>query len=199
MPEQTVGATGAENTGSESAAAKSASPGSGADDSGKGVEARIEKLTGELGRKNELLENLRKQVKDLEEKTKTEDDKRIEQIAQERFGPQIKRAEALEQHLTKERDQLMKLIPDEHKGLVLTGEHIPVEQQIEQARGVLGLLKKDLPQSFTSGGAPSKEQPKRDIPRAEYEAWSRTLYTDPKAYDAKRPEMLAAMSEGRVK
>jgi hypothetical protein len=200
VPETPDGTTGAEKAGAETAQPpKSASPESGANGSEKGLEARIHQLTGEIGRKDEKIGKLESRLKELEEKTKTDDDRRIEQLAKERFGPQLERAKTLEQHLATERDNLLTLIPDEHKGLVLTGDHIPVEQQIAQARSVLGLLKKDLPQSFTSGSNPPKEAAKRDVPRAEYEKWSRLLHTDTKKYNEQRDDMLAAIREGRVK
>jgi hypothetical protein len=200
VPNTTVGTTGAEKTGTESAAEKNATPDTGANGSAKnaGIDARFAELTGEIARKDALIEKMRTEKAALEEKHKTDEEKRIEQIATERFKPDLERKMALETYLSSERDALLKQIPDEHKGLVLTGDHIPVEQQITQARSVLSLIHgKTQIAPFSGGGNPPSEQ-KRTYSQAEYVKWSQASTKEPEYYMKHRDEMQAAIRDGRV-
>lgn len=199
MADVTGGDTGAVKAGTESAAAKSASPDPGANGSAKdtGLEARIAELTGEKKRKDEKISKLEADLAAAIDKAKTDDEKRIEQLASEKFGPQLKEAEALRGFLTAERDALIAQIPDEHKGLVLT-DGVPIQQQITQARSVLTLLKGNTPPpAFSGGGNPGGES-KRMYTKAEYDKWSGSIYVDRKYYDSHRDEMTQAVKDGRV-
>lgn len=200
MADVTVGTTGAEKTGTEAAAAKSVTPDQGANGSAKntGVEARFAELTGEIARKDALLEKVRAENAALVEKHKTDDEKRIEQIAAEKFKPEIERKQALEAYLASERDALLKQIPDENKPTALRGDILPVEQQIDLARQVLSLIQgKPTTTPFTGGGNPATDQ-KRTYSNAEYMKWSQSSTTDAAYYAKHRDEMVSAVREGRV-
>lgn len=199
MPDTTVGDSGAVKAASDTGAAKTGTPDSGANGSAKdtGIEARFAELTGEIGRKNDKLKKLEAELAEAREKAKTDDEKRIEQLAAEKFGPQIKEAEALRGFLASERDALIAQIPEEHRGLVLT-DGVPIQQQITQARSVLSLLKGNSPQpAFSGGGNPGGES-RRTYSRSEYDKWANSVYSDRVYYDAHRAEMTAAIKDGRV-
>ena len=199
MPDTTVGTTGAEKTGTESAAAKSVTPDQGANGSANsGVDARFAELTGELGRKNEKLKKLETEYQALVDKTKTDDERRIEQLATEKFAPQLAEATRLKDFLTKQRDELVAQIPDANKGLVYTGEGVPLEAQIVQAQSVLSLLNgKPTATPFSGGGNPGTEQ-KRTYSNMEYVKWSQSATSDEAYYVKHRDEMISAVKEGRV-
>lgn len=203
MPELTVGVPGAEKTGTESVAAKTTPPSSGVTEPAKttGVDERFAQLTGELGRKDALIEKQRADLRALEEKHKTEDEKRIEQLLEAKYGPRLKREAEQSAYLSSERDALLKQLPEEHRGLVLTGDHVPVEQQITQLRTAINLLTQKgiaLP-AFSSGPMPATVV-KKKYTMAEYNTWANASGDTRKAkfYDDNRDEMQAAVREGRV-
>lgn len=199
MPE-TVGTTGAVNTGTEAAAVKSETPATGANGAGNsGIDTRFAELTGELGRKNEKIKKLEEEKKALQDAAKTEDEKRVEALATERFGPQLTEAAALKEFLGSERDSLLAQVPDEHKGMIVQGDNIPLTQQITQLRSVLNFLQKGTPQPqpFSGGGNPGTAA-KRTYSKAEYDKWAGSIYTDRAYYDANRIEMSEAIKDGRV-
>lgn len=196
MP-NTDGTSGAEKTAPETAQpTKSATPEPGADGN-KGYDARIAALTAERDRKDEKIAKLEKQMQELVSQNKSEEEKRIEAIASERFKPKEERLAAVEGFLAKQRDELLAKIPAEHRGAVLVGENIPLEQQIMQATHVIGLLNKSLP-NFSSGASPGTTE-KRVYELADYNKWVGAIYSDPKFYESNRDEMQAAIKEGRIK
>lgn len=199
MPEPTVGTSDAAKVAPEPAAVKGVTPESGANGSDKkDLQARFDALTGEIARKDEKIAKLQTQLTEATDKAKTDDEKRLEQIAAEKFGPQLAEGKSMKDWLAARRDALLAKIPDDYKQMVIQGDNIPIHQQIVQAEGVLALLNtKPGAQPFSGGGNPTVEQ-KRTYSQAEYQKWSNAASTDAEYYQKHREEMISAVREGRV-
>ena len=206
MPENTGGNEGAEKTSTgdvspqNDTTPKDAQANNGQNDQvvTRGAEQRIQQLTAELKRKNELLENLRAKVEDLPEKTKTEEEKRIEELARERFGPQLQRLESLQQSLEAEFASVREKIPDEHRGLLLDDDSIPVERRLAHAREVLSFVTQKAAPQPVSGGSPAQKSHKPTYTAEDYRKWVNSSSSDLEYYKKHRDEMIAAIREGRV-
>ncbi len=159
---------------------------------------RFEGVVAERNRLKEKYAALEKQHKDLSEQHKTEDEKRLDQLITERYGPKLQRLDSLEQRLGAERDELVNKIPQEHRGMVLVSESIPIEDQIQQARSVLSFLDKAKPGSFAGGGSPGNGAA-RTYTKEQFSAWQNLPTLGKlKEYDEQKAEMTAAYREGRV-
>lgn len=194
-----AGNNGAEKAVSEPAAAVNAVPQDGSAKPSSEVQKRIDELTGEKARKDEQIAALKAKIAEITDAQKSADEKRMDQLIAERVGPDLKRKEALEAYLTVELEEALKAIPESAKAAVLTGESVPVEERLRQARAVAALIGTNRTgQPFTAGAVVTGEQPKRQIPAAEFRAWQNSSFADPKGYDAMKAEMQAAFREGRI-
>ena len=168
-----------------------------ADTSGnKGYEGRIHGLTAERDRHRDANAELQRKYDELVEKTKSEDERRVDALVQERvnteYGEKLQRLESYEAELGKKRDALVETLPEEHRGMI--DPHATVVQQIKQAEGVLSLLKIDRP-TPTGGSAnpPTKEVGGR-IAYSDITRWGQNM----DVWREHREEVRAAQREGRI-
>lgn len=164
------------------------------------VQKRFDELTAELARKNAKLEAQEKKLREVEEANKTEQEKRIDALIQERTGPSLKRLQAIESAMHNEFEELMKAIPDHAKAAVISGDSVPIEERLRQARAVSALIGKTNGQPFSGGGNPASEA-KRQYTREEFRVWQELPGKGAggiKQYEEMKAEMNAAYREGRI-
>jgi hypothetical protein len=161
------------------------------------VQKRIDELTGELGRKNAKLEALEKKHNEAIEAAKSADEKRLDQLVQERTAPALKRLEAIENSMKAELDELLKTIPESAKP-ALASELSPVEDRLRNARAILALVGKPQGQPFTAGAVPASSE-KRTYTHEQFVTWQNLPGKGMlKEWEEQRAEMNAAYREGRI-
>ena len=159
---------------------------------------RFEGVVAERNREKERVNALQKQLQDLTDQHKTDDEKRLDQLVTERYGPRLKRLDSLEQRLTTERDELVTKIPQEHRGMLVLNESVPIEDQIQQARSVISFLGQSKPGSFAGGGSPGNGGA-RTYTKEQFQMWQNLPTLGKlKEYDEQKAEMTAAYREKRI-
>jgi hypothetical protein len=153
-----------------------------------------------MGRKDDKIMDLETRLAAMEEKTKSDFQKQVEEVAQTIHGEKLQRLEKLEGRLAEKRDARLANVPEEYRALV--DDDASVEKQLEQIEAVEGIIAKTktTPGPVDSGGNPvqSESPDKRVYTREEFEAVSALAVTDLAKYDELWPAVKKAMEEGRV-
>lgn len=150
MTENTVSTPGAANPGPGQPPEPKATTADG-DAVGKGFLDRIAGLTAERDRKDTQIAKLEKQIEEERKKHQSDDEKRMEALADAKYGDKVQRLDALVEHLTAIRDEKLKAVPAEYAAYI--DSNAPVERQIQQIETLFKLLsdKKMLPATGAPG------------------------------------------------
>jgi hypothetical protein len=168
----------------------------------KGLLTRIDGLTAERERLKKQVEKMEADNASLIEKHKTEQEKQIDALVEERikseYGAKLQRADEYETYLTKKRDELVKRLPEDYHGSV--DSNSALEAQITQAENVLAILadKKILP-AIPTGDNPPIPDATAQVPIAEYEALAQRMARDPEGTKDEWAKMKAAIEARGLK
>jgi chromosome segregation ATPase len=200
VTENTDGKPAAEQAGTATPAATEATPATSDTGADKGYQQRIDGLTAQMGRKDAKIGDLETRLAAMEEKTKSDFQKQVEEVAQTIHGEKLQRLEKLEGRLAEKRDARLANVPEEYRALV--DDDASVEKQLEQIEAVeaIAAKAKTTPGNVDSGGNPVQGQgpDKRVYTREQFEAVAALAATDLEKYDEAWPIMKKAMQEGRV-
>ena len=174
------------------------------DTGGRSVEDRIAGLVAEVGRHKQRADKAEADNTALAEKYKTEDEKRLDQLVNERveseYGPVKQRLERITAELTTKRDKLLEALPEDGRNCY--DESAPVEVQVRQIELVASHLSTPnaAPTSIDSGGNPIPPQPedKTRYSREEYLAVQKLAVSNPNEFDKEWPKYKKALVEGRI-
>lgn len=167
------------------------------------AEARITGLTAERDRLKEKLEAQEARLREIEEQNKSDEQKRVEERAQELHGADLQRLRDIDDAHQRELDGLLERIPEERRGLVTASA--PLHERLSQARNVLALLQeKTIPAPIDSGGTPVAAADKPIMSRAEFDRIASLAGALPgtperEEYDKKWPTYKQAYYDGRIK
>ncbi|MCK5644711.1 MAG: hypothetical protein KAJ19_28185 [Gammaproteobacteria bacterium] len=173
------------------------------DNTGRDAEGRIAGLVAERERFKTALEKEKAERAAEQEKYKSDEDKRIDQLVTERveseYGPVRQRLERIEVALTAKRDKLLESLPEDSRDCY--DEGAPVEVQVRQIELVTSHLSThSTPSILDSGGNPAA-QPSADktrYSRADYQEVQRLATQNPAEFDKVWPTMKKALLEGRI-
>jgi hypothetical protein len=172
---------------------------------GRGAEDRIAGLVAERERFKAAAEKAEADRAALEEKYKSDDEKRLDQLVQQRveseYGPAKQRLERIEAELTTKRDRLLENLPEGSRDCY--DSTAPVEVQVRQIELVASHLSTPGAPALVgvnSGGNPPAPAPKdtRRYSLQEYQQVQRWATTDPDKFDEVWPAMKVALVEGRI-
>jgi len=193
VTENTASTTGAVESGTGKSPEQTTTT-AGGDAAGKGLLDRIDGLTAERNRLKEQLEAERK-------KHQTDDEKRLEALAEAKYGDKMQRLSLLESHLTTKRDEMLKAVPAEYAPYI--DSDAPVEKQIQQIETITSILseKKGMPATGVAGTAASSEG--APITRDEYARVTALAGShdprDREEYAKRWPAIKAAIESGKLK
>jgi hypothetical protein len=163
----------------------------------KGAEGRIHGLTAERDRHRDSAAEWERKFTELKQETATEEEKRIEQLVKDRvdteYGPKLQRLNDYEAELSKKRDALVELIPEEHR--VIVDPTASVLKQMQQAESVLALTNQEKQPVPTGGGGNPQPKPNTDrIAHSDIVEWGK----DMKVWAEHQADVLKAKAEGRI-
>jgi hypothetical protein len=170
---------------------------------GRNLQSRIDGLVAEKARKEEQITKLQEQYNALVEKTKTEDEKRLDEMVKQRveseYGPVKQRLERMEADYTAKRDRLLAALPEEARDCYDPDASIEVQlHQIEIVASHLSSMPKG---AVLSSGAPPSSEPPKQISWSDYSRWaalaSRTDEASRKQYDEMKPRMIEFSKSAR--
>lgn len=177
MADNTDGTPAAAQAGTDAATAQQPTQPA-ADSAGKGAEDRIAGLIAENKRKDAQLAKAEADRAALEQKYKSEDEKRIDQLVTERveseYRPAKQRLERIEAELTTKRDRLLEALPEASRDCY--DSTAPVEVQVRQIELVASHLSDKAsapapPTPVNSGGNPMTGGPITMPTEAEFNEW----------------------------
>lgn len=170
---------------------------------GRNADDRIAGLVAERERLKEKLEVKETERAALEEKYKSDDEKRIDELVKNRvdseYGPVKQRLERIEVELTAKRDRLLESLPDDSRGCF--DESAPVEVQVRQIELVASHLSTHKsPSNLDSGGNPPANTPtdRTRYTQAQFQEVQRLAVSNPDEFDKVWPPMKKALAEGRI-
>jgi uncharacterized small protein (DUF1192 family) len=173
------------------------------DTSGRNAEDRIAGLVAERERLKTQLEKAGQEKAALEEQFKTDEQRRIDELVNQRveseYGPAQQRLERIEAELATKRDKLLETLPEGSRNCY--DETAPVEVQVRQIELVASHLSvPGAPAPVDGGGNP----PPKETPRGqmfsleEYQEVQALASSYPAEFDKRWPEMKRALKEGRI-
>ncbi len=173
------------------------------DSAGRTAEDRIAGLVAERERLKQSLEKERAERTELENKNKSDEEKRVDELVSNRveseYGPVRQRLERIEAELTTKRDRLLEGLPEDSRNCF--DESAPVEVQVRQIELIASHLSTHKsPSTLDSGGNPP-QQPSADKTRysqAQYQEVQRLAVRNPDEFDKVWPAMKKALEEGRI-
>lgn len=173
------------------------------DTGGRNAQDRIDGLVAERERLRTQLETEKTARTTLEEKNKSDEEKRLDQLVKERveseYGPIRQRLERIEVELTTKRDRLLESLPEESRECFDT--NAPVEVQVRQIELVAGHLSTPgAAPKVNTGGNPAPTPPKDTTryTRDDYHAVQKLATSNPDEFDKVWPTVKQALLEGRI-
>lgn len=205
--QKTDGVTVANQTVTDSQPANTATeaaPGNAEPKLSPGLQKRFDQLTAINGSERSKREAAEAKLAEVIEANKTESEKRVDEMVSERvettYGPKLKELERANAYIQSEFDGLLAQLPEESKDIV-TDDSVDMLTRIRIAKQLVGAANGNGAATINSAGNTTPDTTTKSTATYtmdQYNEWLASRHNNKTAYEALKPEMQAALREGRV-
>jgi len=176
------------------------------DSTGRSDKDVIVGYSAENKRLKKQLEKVENDRKALEEKNKTEEQRRVDDQVEERVAPHREENKQLREAYFAEIEQMNAGLPEKYRREL--DPDVPIQVLKEQRKGIVDLsaalsIQTPPAAAVDAGGNPPPEPPKGIVAKADFAAWQQLISSnkpaDREKHNELRPTMEAAYREGRVR